>query len=175
LLEQHDVPARCVEIELTESALQTGTATLETLRRLRSAGIGTALDDFGTGYSSLSSLERLPFSRIKLDKSLIDGIATNPRAAAIARAIVWLCQSPGLEVTAEGVETPEQLATLRAYRPLLLQGYLISKPVALERVVPELRYVTATLRAALSGAGEPVDDVAPRALERTDMKRAASR
>jgi diguanylate cyclase (GGDEF)-like protein len=160
LLEQHDVPARCIEIELTESALQTGKATLETLHRLRSAGIGTALDDFGTGYSSLSSLEKLPFSRIKLDKSLIDGIATNPRAAAIARAIIWLCQSLGLEVTAEGVETPEQLSTLRAYRPLLLQGYLVSKPVALDRVVPELRYVTATLRRVLSGVGDPVGETA---------------
>jgi EAL domain-containing protein (putative c-di-GMP-specific phosphodiesterase class I) len=145
LLIEHDLPPRCLEIELTETVLQTGPATLDTLHKLRAAGIATALDDFGTGYSALASLEKLPFSRIKLDKSLIDDIVTSTRSAAIAQAIIWLCHSLGLEVTAEGLERPDQLAALRAYRPLLLQGYLLSHPVPQNEVVAALNRLSVEL------------------------------
>jgi len=153
LLLEHDLPTRCIEIELTETVLQTGRATLDTLGQLHAAGIATALDDFGTGYSSLASLESLPFSRIKLDKSLIDSVATNTRSAAIARAIIWLCHSLGLNVTAEGIEGPEQLLALHSYRPLLLQGYLFSKPIAGTEVVAELRRLSEELPMMLAAAG----------------------
>ena len=154
LLQEFDLPTRCIEIELTETILQTGPTTLHTLRRLYAAGIATALDDFGSGYSSLASLEKLPFSRIKLDKSLIDSIATSARSAVIARAIIWLCHSLGLEVTAEGVERPEQLAALRAYRPIVLQGYLLARPVPAQDVVAELKRMKVELPRLLDVAGD---------------------
>ena len=141
LLAEYQLPSRCIEIELTENVLQTGPATIETLRQLRALGIAIALDDFGTGYSSLASLEHLPLTRVKLDRSLIQSIDTSDRSLAIARAIVGLCDSLGLEVTAEGVERPEQLALLLAYPSVCLQGYLICAPVgvdAVPRVVAEM-------------------------------------
>jgi diguanylate cyclase (GGDEF)-like protein len=135
LLAEYQLPSRCIEIELTENVLQTGPATIETLRHLRKLGIAIALDDFGTGYSSLASLEQLPLTRVKLDRSLIQSIDTSARSLAIARAIVGLCDNLGLEVTAEGVERAEQLALLLAYPSICLQGYLICAPVSAE-VVP---------------------------------------
>ena len=134
LLGEFQLPARCIEIELTENVLQTGPATIETLRQLRALGIASALDDFGTGYSSLASLEQLPLTRVKLDRSLIQSIDTSDRSLAIARAIVGLCGNLGLEVTAEGVERPEQLALLLAYPSICLQGYLICAPVGADEV-----------------------------------------
>jgi len=134
LLQQHRLPARCIEIELTESVLQTGAATIDALKRLRAHGVAIALDDFGTGYSSLASLEQLPLSRVKLDRSLIAGIDTNPRSAAIARAIIGMCKGLGLEITAEGVERPEQFALLLGYPGMYLQGYLLAHPVSRDDV-----------------------------------------
>ena len=134
LLGEYQLPSRCIEIELTENVLQTGPATIETLRQLRALGIAIALDDFGTGYSSLASLEQLPLTRVKLDRSLIQSIDTSERSLAIARAIVGLCDNLGLEVTAEGVERPEQLALLLSYPSVCLQGYLICAPVAADAV-----------------------------------------
>ena len=128
LLREYAVPPECIEIELTESVLQTGHATIEALKRLRALGLAIALDDFGTGYSSLASLEQLPLTRIKLDRSLIAGIDSNPRSAAIARAIMGLCQGLGLEITAEGVERPEQFALLCGHRAMYMQGYLLARP-----------------------------------------------
>jgi EAL domain-containing protein (putative c-di-GMP-specific phosphodiesterase class I) len=135
LLQEHDLPSHCVEIELTESVLQTGTATIDALKCLRAQGVAIALDDFGTGYSSLASLEQLPLSRIKLDRSLIAGIDTSPRSAAIARAIIGMCQGLGLEITAEGVERPEQFALLLGYPGMYIQGYLLSHAVSRDGVM----------------------------------------
>jgi EAL domain-containing protein (putative c-di-GMP-specific phosphodiesterase class I) len=130
LLREYELPPTCIELELTESVLQTGRATIESLRLLRSMGIDIALDDFGTGYSSLASLEQLPLSRIKLDRSLIAGIDTNPRSAAIALALIRLCDKLDIEVTAEGIERESQFACLAESRAMYLQGYLIAHPVS---------------------------------------------
>jgi EAL domain-containing protein (putative c-di-GMP-specific phosphodiesterase class I) len=100
------------------------------------------LDDFGTGYSSLASLDHLPLTRIKLDRSLIASIDTNARSASIARAIIGLCQGLGLEITAEGVERPEQFAMLLGNRGMYLQGYLLARPVPQEEVLPLLGRIT---------------------------------
>jgi diguanylate cyclase (GGDEF)-like protein len=141
LLREYNLPTRCIEIELTESVLQTGASTIEALRALRAQGVAIALDDFGTGYSSLASIEQLPLTRIKLDRSLIAGIDTSARSAAIARAIIGMCQGLGLEITAEGVERPEQLALLADYSGMYLQGYLLSPPVSREQVANARREV----------------------------------
>jgi len=136
LLEQHKLPPRCIEIELTENVLQTGSATIASLRRLRAHGIAIALDDFGTGFSSLASLEQLPLTRIKLDRSLIASIDTSPRSAAIAKAIIQLCQGLGLQITAEGIERLEQLAPLVGYPGLFAQGYLLARPQSADELLP---------------------------------------
>lgn len=130
LLHEFDLPPRCIEIELTETVLQTGPATIESLHRLRACGIPIALDDFGTGYSSLTSLEQLPLTRIKLDRSLIASVDTSSRSGAIARAIISLCSSLGVGVTAEGIERIEQFSFLLAHRSIHMQGFLIAGPVS---------------------------------------------
>lgn len=135
LLKQHRLPAHCIEIELTENVLQTGSATIRTLEGLRALGVPIALDDFGTGYSSLTSLEILPLSRVKVDRSLIAELDTSPRAAAITRAIIDLCHGIGLAVTVEGVERLEQLQVLLKHPDLLIQGFLLSKPIAASQIV----------------------------------------
>jgi diguanylate cyclase (GGDEF)-like protein len=135
LLHEYRLPPQCIEIELTENVLQTGAATIEVLRCLRANGLAIALDDFGTGYSSLASLEQLPLTRVKLDRTLIASIHTSARSAAIARAIVGLCHSLGLEVTAEGIECPEQLFLLMDQAPMYLQGYLLARPVPAEKLL----------------------------------------
>ena len=129
LLEQYRLPASCIEIELTETVLQTGEATLAMLKRLRALGISIALDDFGTGYSTFASIEQLPLTRVKMDRSLIAEIDRRSRSLAIARAIIALCRDLDLAVTAEGIERPEQLALLSSEPGLNLQGYLLSPPL----------------------------------------------
>jgi diguanylate cyclase (GGDEF)-like protein len=136
LLKQYRLPAKCIELELTESVLQTGPATIAALRVLQSHGFGIALDDFGTGYSSLTSLEQLPLSRLKLDRSLVSGIDSSARASAIARAIIELCAGLGLEVTAEGIERPEQFAWFAQSTSVLLQGFLLSDAMPFTEVLP---------------------------------------
>jgi EAL domain-containing protein (putative c-di-GMP-specific phosphodiesterase class I) len=87
------------------------------------------MDDFGTGYSSLSYLQRFPFDKIKVDRSFIWAIGAEPTAAAIVRAVISLASSLGMLTCAEGVETSEQLATLRGEGCSEVQGYLIGKPM----------------------------------------------
>ncbi len=141
LLREFKLPPRCIELELTESVLQTGPSTIDSLRRLRALDIAIALDDFGTGYSSLASLENLPLTRIKLDRSLIASVDSNARSAAITAALIGLCDGLGLEITAEGIERPEQFAALVKFRSIHLQGYLISKPVPADMVIQAKRMV----------------------------------
>ncbi len=151
LLTRHKLPPACIEIELTENVLQTGHHTVETLRELRAIGVGVALDDFGTGYSSLASLEQLPLTRVKLDRSLIASIDSSTRSQAIATAIISLCQSLGLEITAEGVENRAQLAWLIAHPSMYIQGYLLSRPVPAEHLLPEISGMPERMRMLLQG------------------------
>jgi diguanylate cyclase (GGDEF)-like protein len=134
-LEKYRLAPQCLEIELTETALQTGAATIDALHWLRSLGITVALDDFGTGYSSLTSLQQLPLTRVKIDRSLLKDVDNNPRSASIVRSIIRLCRSLGLAVTAEGVERRAQFALLRAQNPVSLQGFLISEAVPVADIV----------------------------------------
>ncbi len=159
LLEEYRLPPRCIEIELTETVLQTEAATIEVLRELRRLDISVALDDFGSGYSSLSSLERLPLTRVKLDRSLIDTIDTSARSLAIARAIIGLCENLGLEVTAEGVERPEQLALLLGNPAMTLQGFLLAHPTKSEAIPGALAGLRERLQSLLI-AVPPVRDMA---------------
>ena len=135
MMREHRMPHGCIELELTETVLQTGPATINALRNLHAHGFGIALDDFGTGYSSLTSLEQLPLTRIKLDRSLTASIDTSSRSASIARAIIDLCAGLSLDVTAEGIERAPQLAWLLNSPDLTVQGYLLSDALPFDDVI----------------------------------------
>jgi diguanylate cyclase (GGDEF)-like protein/PAS domain S-box-containing protein len=123
-----------LELEITESsAMQNPEATIQTLNALKSLGVRISIDDFGMGYSSLSQLQRLPIDTLKIDRSFVRDITTDPGDAAIATAVVTLAHSLKLKVVAEGVETEEQLAFLSEKRCDGVQGYLLSPPVSPER------------------------------------------
>jgi diguanylate cyclase (GGDEF)-like protein len=127
-----------LELEITESVLiQDEASVLDTLHALRTMGIRIAMDDFGTGYSSLSYLRRFPFDKIKIDQSFIRGMADQDDCRTIVRAVIGLGRSLGIAVNAEGVETPEQLAALRAEGCSEIQGFLFSKPRPANEI-PEL-------------------------------------
>ena len=143
LLSKFNVPASYLEIELTENVLQTGARTIAALHELRELGVSIALDDFGTGYSSLTSLEKLPLTRVKIDRSLLATIDRGSRAPAIVRSIVGLSYSLGLQVTAEGVERLTQLGLLLADRGVQVQGFLVSRPLPTSKVPS---FVTASKR-----------------------------
>jgi EAL domain-containing protein (putative c-di-GMP-specific phosphodiesterase class I) len=165
LLAEFRLPAKCIEIELTEMVLQTGPATIAALRALQSRGFGIALDDFGTGYSSLNSLEQLPLSRIKLDRSLIARIDTSARSAAIARAIIDLCGALGLQVTAEGIERPQQFAWLLEYPDIFLQGYLLSDAVPFADVLPMRAALGSRIQDLLLSVPTPPPYVVPQTID----------
>jgi diguanylate cyclase (GGDEF)-like protein len=151
-LDRNRLPPECIEIELTENVLQTGRQTTEALSMLRELGVGVALDDFGTGYSSLVSLQQLPLTRVKLDRSLIATIGSSARSQAITRAIISLCQSLGLDVTAEGIERPEQLAWLLGYPAMHVQGYLLAAPAPEADLLTVINAMPARMDALLRDA-----------------------
>ena len=124
-----------LELEVTESVLISNPdAALVILTQLRSLGVRISLDDFGTGYSSLSYLRRFPFDKLKIDKSFIKELETNPDAAAIVAAIVRLGHCLHMRVTGEGVETAAQLALLVQLNCHQAQGYLLGKPELPDRI-----------------------------------------
>ena len=139
LLARHGLPPEAIELELTETMLQTGAVTVEALQGLRMMRVDTALDDFGTGFSSLTSIERLPLSRVKLDRSVIAALDSSPRSAAIAHSIILLCRSLGLQVTIEGVERLAQLDFLAACGEVSVQGFLIARPAVESAIVGLVR------------------------------------
>jgi len=123
--------AQFLEIEITESALIGNEFdVVETLERLHGMGIRLALDDFGTGYSSLSHLVQFPIDTLKIDQSFVGQIGASPTAEAITSAVLTMGQNLGLEVVAEGVETEQQQQFLNSRGCELIQGYLLSRPIA---------------------------------------------
>jgi diguanylate cyclase (GGDEF)-like protein/PAS domain S-box-containing protein len=130
------LPANRLELEITESVLLgESEANLATLHQLREIGVCISMDDFGTGYSSLSYLRSFPFDKIKIDRSFVSELTVRPDCLAIIRAVAGLGISLGIATTAEGIETPEQLAKVRAEGCTEVQGYLFSAP----RPAAELR------------------------------------
>ena len=130
ILSETKLDPRLLQLELTESALMDGLGMApRTLGKLEAMGIRISIDDFGTGYSSLSYLTQYKFDCLKIDRSFVSGVTTNPKAAAVAKGIIALAHNLNLEVTAEGVESEEQLAFLLAERCDKIQGYLASRPI----------------------------------------------
>jgi len=131
ILDQTGLAANRLELEITEGVLIDDTdRTLETLNALKAAGVRISLDDFGTGYSSLSYLHRFPFDKIKIDRSFIWEMEKNPDSMSIVRAVIALGRSLRITVTAEGVETPNQLALLQNENCDQAQGFLLGRPLA---------------------------------------------
>ena len=130
--EHHVEPSR-LKLELTESVvLDDLTDVVKKMQELKALGVGLSMDDFGTGYSSLSYLKQLPLNQLKIDRSFVRDIVTDPSDAIMVRTIIDMAHNFRLSVIAEGVETEAQLAFLRQHGCMMYQGYLFSKPVPIE-------------------------------------------
>jgi len=126
-------PAARLKLEITESMFASDLESIiHRMTQLKALGVGFSLDDFGTGYSSLSYLRRLPLDQLKIDQSFVREVLADPNDAAIARTVIALGQSLGLTVIAEGVELQGQRDFLAAHGCEICQGYLISRPLAIE-------------------------------------------
>ncbi len=130
MLQQTGVDPGELKLEITESVIMENVeAASAVLTRLNSLNLRISVDDFGTGYSSLAALRRFPVSTIKIDRSFVSGMTTGSENEEIVRAIVMLAHNLGMDVVAEGIETPEQLAKLKALGCEYGQGFLFSRPV----------------------------------------------
>jgi diguanylate cyclase (GGDEF)-like protein/PAS domain S-box-containing protein len=135
VVRQSGIDPKKLKLELTESVLvENPEETISKMAQLRAAGLGFSLDDFGTGYSSLSYLKRLPLDQIKIDRSFVKDVLTDPNDAAIARTILALGQILGLQVVAEGVESGAQRDFLQSLGCHGYQGYFFSHPLPPERM-----------------------------------------
>ncbi|ALN71799.1 hypothetical protein M673_03680 [Aureimonas sp. AU20] len=135
IVRQSGVDPRRIMLELTETAVMRDFRQADqSVTLLRSLGMGIALDDFGTGYSSLSYLHRLPIDKIKIDRSFVHALQ-DQSGHDLLRSILMLCQSMTLECVVEGVETVEQLATLRELGARAFQGYLFAKPMPMDALL----------------------------------------
>ena len=136
-LAEHGVPARLLQVEITEgSAITDLPRAVGQLRQLRTAGVSIALDDYGTGYSSLALLRDLPLTAVKIDKTFIDVMQASSQDALLVGGVIDTAHALGLRVTAEGVERAGQLHLLRALGCDSAQGFLISHPMAAHLLVP---------------------------------------
>jgi EAL domain-containing protein (putative c-di-GMP-specific phosphodiesterase class I) len=146
LLNTYHIPAEKLCLEVTESAvMREADKSLDNLYRLQSVGLILSIDDFGTGYSSLSQLKKLPVSELKIDKSFILNLDTNPDDQLIVRSTIDLGHTLGLSVTAEGVETTPIKELLQAYGCDTAQGYLYSKPLPADAFNTWVRHYLAGL------------------------------
>jgi diguanylate cyclase len=129
VLRRTGLPAARLELEITEGTLMDDTQNaLRILNALKALGVKISMDDFGTGYSSLSYLRKFPFDKIKIDRSFISDVGDDSEAETIVQAIIALGRSLRLDVTAEGVETRQQLSMLRGHGCTFAQGYLLGRP-----------------------------------------------
>ncbi|MGD0484151.1 MAG: EAL domain-containing protein [Gemmatimonadales bacterium] len=145
VLDETGLPPACLRLEITEgTVMEHAEPAMATLASLRTLGVQVHLDDFGTGYSSLSYLPRFEIDTLKIDRSFVNDMAGRGENAEIVGVIVTLAHNLGLQVIAEGVETPEQLAMLRDLRCGQVQGYLFSRPVAADEMPGLLTAVPAT-------------------------------
>ena len=121
-------------------------ATLSRLFQLKSLGVRLAVDDFGTGYSSFAYLRRFPVDILKIDKSFVDGVATEPTASALVDAMIRIGKTLRLETVAEGVEKADQAERLRTLQCDLGQGYLFARPLPSDTITEMLREKSAKAR-----------------------------
>ncbi len=146
-VQETGLPFARLELEIVETALiEDFESVKKIVDSLRGRGVRIALDDFGVGYSSLTYLLKLPFDKLKIDKSLVDDVGT-ARCAAVVQSIVAMAKALGLKITAEGVETEAQQLFLRICGCHYLQGYLFSRPAPAETIARMLKLVQTERRA----------------------------
>jgi EAL domain-containing protein (putative c-di-GMP-specific phosphodiesterase class I) len=134
-LKASDGSASGLDLEITESLIMENIeGNIQKFAAIRELGLGIAIDDFGTGYSSLSYLAKLPVNALKIDRSFVDSMTISRESATIVSMIISLAHSLNLKVIAEGVETQEQLHSLEQLGCDEIQGYLISRPIASDRL-----------------------------------------
>jgi diguanylate cyclase (GGDEF)-like protein len=134
-LSKSNLPSHLLCIELTETAIMANDSqALETLERLKQLGIKLALDDFGTGYSSLSHIKSLPINHIKIDRSFVKHMTTSSKDRMIVQSTIELAKNLGLSVTAEGVETQDQMAMIRKMEADYIQGYYVARAAPIEDI-----------------------------------------
>jgi len=168
MLAEYDLPPDVLMLEITEGVIMNErSAAIETMNALRTLGVGLSLDDFGTGYSSLSRLAHLPIRELKIDRSFMRDVETDPSARAIVTTVVRVGQSLNLTVVAEGVETDGQRDLLHELGCDVIQGFLYARALApeafgrwlldytAERASTMLRHVGRTLE-------QPADELLPR-------------
>jgi len=138
VLSKYDVPSKMIQIELTETGLmQNLKSSIKQLEMMRESGIKIAVDDFGTGYSSLTHLSNLPVDIVKLDRSFISSI-NDPTTQMVVKSVIDLAHQLELQVTAEGVETEEQLKILNEFNCDLIQGFYYSMPLNEEQILRKI-------------------------------------
>jgi EAL domain-containing protein (putative c-di-GMP-specific phosphodiesterase class I) len=144
-LVEHDFPPELLTFEITEGSVIGDVLALPALNQLHELGVGLSVDDFGTGYSSLSYLRRLPIDEVKIDKSFVLSMNTDPGTKTIARSIIDLAHNLGLRVVAEGVEDELTRHLLANMNCDFLQGYLVSRPLSEANLAKWLTARTATM------------------------------
>ena len=151
-LRDHELSPSSLEVELTESAVMLDTnTTRKALRQIRNIGIGLSMDDFGTGYATMAYLRRYRFDTLKIDRSFIQRIRTNKKDLVIAFSMIQLAHNLELRTVVEGVETPEQLLSLRRMGCNIGQGHLFSHPLSADAVPEFLKNWRGIEGAPLSG------------------------
>lgn len=140
ILEETQLPANCLELELTESMfMEQVERSIKTLNKLKALGVNLAIDDFGTGYSSLIYLKRFPIDKLKIDQSFVRDLADDPNDREIAATIIAMARGLKLNVLAEGIESEQQLDFLRQHDCDYYQGYLFHRPVPADELETWLR------------------------------------
>jgi len=133
LLTRHQLPPQLLTVELTESGfIEDPTRALRMLDAISALGVSLSIDDFGTGYSSLSHLARMPVHEVKIDRSFVQGLESDPEFAPVVRSAIDMGHGLGLKVVAEGIETEAAATRLREFGCDVGQGYLYAKPMPLE-------------------------------------------
>ena len=142
-LEHYGLAPSALQLEVTESAYISADASIHTVRALEQLGVGLSIDDFGTGYSSLGYLKRLPVDALKIDRSFVDDILTDPADQAIVRAIIAVAHNLGLATVAEGVETIEQVEFMQMLGCTRLQGFFFARALRSDDLDAYLRQPSA--------------------------------
>ena len=129
------LPPEKLELEVTESVIQTKGNTLDIFNTLRSLGVQIAIDDFGTGYSSLGSLKQLPIDTLKIDRLFVVDMLNDTESSVLLGSIVGMAHALGYSVVAEGVEESDQVIALRGIGCDICQGFYFSRPVEASQIV----------------------------------------
>ena len=160
VLQQTAIDPRSVHLEITENvAMGDATTSDVALSKLKALGVGLSIDDFGTGYSSLSRRRRFPVDTLKIDRSFISGIASDPETLEIVRVIIILAHTLGLKVIAEGIEDEQQRETLQRFGCEVGQGYLFHRPEAAPTIEGLLRRQRASMSRGSSHKAQEISHI----------------